>query len=165
MPTTADAPERETAWLVKNDDALPSLLVADGGPWEIIQARWNRTPAARKSRIFVLRMETDDERFANQRIMPHYGLELRLYWPGPGAGGKAEDSQRDFDAAIELLLQRIRGFPGNKSHASAAGSFTSVGENPRHVIVRYDDPEKTLTERSELSAKCMYAADDLEING
>jgi hypothetical protein len=162
--TTADAPEREAAWLSKTGDGLPTLLAANGGPWQVIQARQPRTVASRQSSIFVLRSELDDDREANQRIMPHYDFVLKLNWPAQAADGSAEEAQLAFDQAIELLLTRIRGFPGDKSHASAAGVFTSVGENPRRVIVRWDDPEQTLL-KAVLTAKVLYSADELEING
>lgn len=158
---TSTAPEREAAFLANTGDGLPELLAVNGGPWQIIQPRWSRTPPGRKTRIYVLRSETDDDRTANQRIVPTYDFQLRLYWPAALGTGQAEAAQVAFDRAIELLLRRIRGFPADKSHG---GRFQSVGENPRRVRVVYDDPEKTLTDGAELTARATYSADDFEID-
>ncbi len=64
--TSADACDREAAWLSLPGtvaDGLPSLLVMDGGPWDVIQAYQPRTPAVRKAQVFVTRTDLSLERF------------------------------------------------------------------------------------------------------
>ena len=52
--STADAVAREVSWLTAVD-TLPSLLTANGGPWDNVQAYWARTPATQQTTIYVLR--------------------------------------------------------------------------------------------------------------
>ena len=45
--STADAVDREAAWLATSGDGLPALLVTAGGPFGVVQAYWPRTPGKR----------------------------------------------------------------------------------------------------------------------
>jgi hypothetical protein len=155
-----NACDREAAWLAQVD-TLPSLLSVNGGPFKIVQSYLNRTPETRVPALYVTRSEIDDDRESNQRIVPRYDFVLRINWPVDLGSGMGEASQRSLDVAIKLVLQRIRGLVGDKSHG---GRFLSVGENPRRVRVLYDDPEKGL-EDSLLTARILYSADELEITG
>ena len=61
--TTATAEEREAAWLT-SVDTLPSLLTANGGPFEVVQAFWPGAKfAAKKTAIYVQRRHTRVYRF------------------------------------------------------------------------------------------------------
>src|SRR5437588_11954594 len=122
---TADAVDRETAWLQTSGDGLPGLLTSAGGPWGNIQAYQPRTPGKRSTNIFVLRRQIHEPRFANVRRMPKYEFVLKLIWPLTSGQGRAEDDQRAFDAAVDKLLTRIGGFTGDKSHG---GRIRSVDE-------------------------------------
>ena len=126
--TSADACDREAAWLSTPgtaDDGLPSLLVADGGPWEVIQAYYPRTPAIRKSQCYVIRTGIHVERFGFNRTIMGYDFALKLRWPLSSGRGSAEDDQRAFDVAVNSLLLRIRGIPigrpipADKTHGGA----------------------------------------------
>jgi hypothetical protein len=158
--STANAVDREVAWLTTTGDGLPTLL-APAGPWQNIQAYQPRTPGRRGSNIFVLRRQIHDKRFAAVRRMPTYQFHLKLIWPLSSGAGSAEADQRAFDAAIDQVLQRIDGFPGDKTHGNR---FRSVAENPEYVQVEFADPEHTLGV-SEFRADITYYADDAEITG
>lgn len=160
--STSDAVDRETAWLTTSGDGLPALLTQNGGPWGSIQAYQPRTPGRRNTYVVVLRRQIHDKRFANVRRMPSYEFVLKLTWPLTSGQGRAEDDQRAFDAAVDLLLTRIDGFVGDKTHG---GRFRSVAENPAYVTVKFDDPEQSMTPQSEFRAEITYMADDFEITG
>lgn len=160
--TTADAVDREVAWLnTSTADGLPLLLSANGGPWANIQAYQPRTPGRKATNIFVLRRSIHDKRFANVRRMQTYEFVLKLIWPLTSGAGSAEADQRAFDAAVDKLLQRIDGQVGDKTHG---GRFRSVAEDPAYVSVRFEDPEHTLG-GGEFHAEVTYHADDFEITG
>lgn len=161
--STANAVSREVAWLKISNDALPALLAANDGPWEIIQGYWPRTMATQKTGIYVLRSSWSDDRSANQRIRPTYEFTLRLVWPvRMTTTSLAEGEQQALDDAIDLLVQRIRGPINDKSHN---GAFLSVGENPRSpgVRVTFEDPATTISASKALFASVVYYADDLEV--
>jgi hypothetical protein len=160
--STADAVDRETAWLATTTDSLPALLASAGGPFDVVQAYWRRTPQGRAKQLFVLRKSLQEERFANVRRMPRYRFELRITWPQSSATGAAEDPQRALDAAIDLVLQRVGGLVGDKSHG---GRFLSVAEHPPEVTVDFADPERSMDARADLQATVSYWADDTEITG
>lgn len=162
----ATAVDRETAWLsaYSPTDGLPPLLKNLGGPWDVVQAYWPRTPATQKTAIYVTRTTIDDERVANIRIRPSYMFRLKCIWPVRlTAAGLSEAEQRNFDAAIALLFQRIRGLPFDKTHG---GAFLSAGEVPRlpGPHAEYEDPEVTVDLSKELRCTVSYPADDYEVN-
>lgn len=162
--STADAVQREAGWLATYGDGLPALLTANGGPWDVVQAYWPRTPAMEKTGIYVLRPTFDDERVANIRIRTSYQFKLKLVWPvRQVVAGLAEAEQQALDDAVDLLMQRIRGPLGDKTHG---GRFLSAGEVPRlpGPHVDFDDPEVTITQLKSLRGYVMYPADDFEIN-
>lgn len=162
MSTTADAVDREVAWLTTTaNDGLPILVASGGGPWQNIQAYQPRTPGRKATNIFVLRTRIEDRRFANVRRMPTHAFRLKIIWPLTSGVGNAEADQRAFDAAIDKLLQRIDGPPGDKSHG---GRFLSVAEHPAFVTVNFVDPEQTLG-GGEFHAEVTYLADDFEVTG
>ncbi|MFD0405618.1 hypothetical protein [Kitasatospora sp. NPDC127116] len=160
--STADAVDREVAWLTSYGDGLPALLTANGGQWQTVQAYMPRTPGRRGSNIYVLRRSIREERFANVRRMPTYEFLLRLVWPLSSGSGNSEADQRAFDAAVDDVLTRIGGFPGDKSHG---GRFRSVAESPRWIDVRFADPAITVPSEVEFHAEITYSADDIEITG
>src|SRR4051812_43969382 len=132
--TSADACDREALWLSlpgTTADGLPSLMAADGGPWDIVQAYVPRTPANRKTQIYVVRSNVRVERFGFNRTIAAYEMSLRLRWPLSNGQGNAEQDQRAFDVAINMLLLRIRGIgmnqPGgaDKTHG---GAFLQAAE-------------------------------------
>ena len=161
--STATAVAREAAWLAITNDALP-VLIAPGGPWEIVQGFW---PGAKlrtqKTGIYVDARQLDDPRVSNQRIRPQYQFTLKLVWPiRTPVAPIAETEQQNLSGAVDLLLQRIRGPVGDKTHG---GAFLSVAENPRAVQVTWSDPELTIPDQKALRITVSYRADDLEING
>jgi hypothetical protein len=163
---TSTAVAREAAWLAQSGDTLPGLLKTAGGPWDIVQAYW---PGARfaqmKAGVYVTRRDIADQHPAAQRYRPRYLLSLKLYWPVKTPTAPIpETEQANFDAAVGLLLQRIRGLLGDKTHG---GRFLSVAEVPEQqpVSVDFDDPETTLAAGEGLRATVTYYADDFEFNG
>lgn len=164
--TTADAVDRETAWLNTSGDGLPALLVADGGKWDLIQAYKPRTPAARQNQIWVMRRTLRMSRYAMVRKMPHYAFRLRCWWTLSTSTGSAEAEQRNFDLAIDDLVARINGFglpvapatgTADKTHG---GRFLSVAEDPGDVDVQFTDPDLTVMPSAAFAAEVTYFADD-----
>lgn len=165
-PSTADACDREARWLRTTGDGLPSLG-APAGPWHVIQAYWPGTRfETQKPGIYVIRVLTDDIRAGGGRIRPQHAFRLRLWWPVKASGQAplAEGEQRAFDSAINLLLVRVRGLPGDKTHG---GWFLSAGEVPRTAPpqISWDDPEPGIEVRKALTASLTYRADDFELDG
>lgn len=161
--TTADAVDREVAWLSTSGDGLPPLLISAGGPFGIIQAYWPRTPGKRTGgQLYVLRRQIHEERFANQRRLAKHDFLLKLVWPLSSGTGNAEADQRAFDSAVDKLLTRIGGFMLDKTHG---GRFLSVAEHPHFVDVHFDDPDRTQPPLAIFTASVSYWADDLEISG
>lgn len=166
--STADAVSREAAFLSASDDGLPNLLASasPAGPWTVVQAYWTRTPRTQVPSIFVTRARIADSRAASQRIRPGYQFRLKLVWPvRQTAAGLLETEQQALDDAVDLLVQRIRGPLGDKSHG---GRFLSAGETPGRppaVSVEFADPEQTMGTAKELQATVLYSIDDYEVNG
>lgn len=160
--TTADAVDREVAWLSTSGDGLPALLASAGGPFTNIQAYWPRTPGRRNTNLYVLRRSFTLRRFANVRQMATHELVLKIVWPLQSGQGRAEDDQRALDAAIDKLVLRIAGFPGDKSHG---GRFRSVAEDPPQVHVQFSDAAHTMSPEIEFLAEITYHADDPETTG
>jgi hypothetical protein len=163
-PTTANAVDREAAFLAASGDGLPALLVPLGGPFEVLQGYWPRTPNQNVTALYLRRTSIADERWANQRKKPRYGFHVRLEWRIGSTStsvGIAETEQRAFDAAIELVVERVRGKLDDHTHG---GYFLSVAEapTPSHIDVQFTDPEQTLSQRL-LRADMTYFADDFEV--
>jgi len=160
--STATAVAREAAWLAIGDDALPALLAADGGPFDVVQAYYSRSPNTRARSVWVMRQNLTEQRLGGLRKIDRYAFRLLVRWPT--ASGDAEAEQAAFDAAVEQLLLRIRGPLGDHTHG---GRFLSVGEEPDRISVDFDPPEHTLNAPNGgafLSATVRYSADDQQIN-
>lgn len=163
MSDSSDAVDREAAWLATSGDGLPALLATVGGPFVVVQAYRPRTPTRRaQGQLYVMRGRIQQKRITNQRVMNHYAFRLELVWPLAKGTGSAEDEQRAFDAAVELLLVRVLGFPLDKTHG---GRFLSVAELPREVDVVFTPPERTITPDAELTATVTYSAQDQDFTG
>jgi hypothetical protein len=163
---TGSAVSREAAWLATSGDGIPALLTSAGGPWGIVQAYWPGTRfATQKTGVYVQRTDIADLRANSQRIRPGYSFTLKLVWPVKSSTVPlAETEAQNLDNAVDLLLQRIRGPLGDKTHG---GRFLSVGETPGRpsvVTVRFDDPEQTIPAQKAIRAVVSYNADDYEIN-
>lgn len=158
--STADAVARETAWLrdYSPTDGLPNLL-APTGPWTVIQAYVPRVTAERQTGIYVLRHQFKIARFANVRSMTTHHFRLKLVWPLSSGSGSAESDLQAFDNAIDLLLQRIAGPIGDKTHG---GRFLSVAESHDHITVDQDDPDVTIPATAQFFGTVTYSADDQE---
>ncbi|MDI5965721.1 hypothetical protein [Streptantibioticus silvisoli] len=157
--STADAVAREAAWLAAYDptDGLPALLRTSGGPFDVVQAYLPRTPPARRACLFVLRSGIHVERFGFNRKINHHTFSLRITWPQSSGTGQAESVQSDLDEAVDLILQRVNGLFGDKTHGAR---FLSVAENPMDIDVQFDDPDITLQPRADLTARITYQGDD-----
>lgn len=157
--STADAVAREAAWLSAYSaaDGLPGLLAVNGGPFDVVQAYVPRTGAQRQSRLYVTRTQLRVERFGFNRKINHHSFMLRLYWPQTSPSGQAESVQADFDAAVDLVVQRVSGLVMDKTHGAR---FLSVAEDPADIDVQFADPEQSIQARAELTATITYQADD-----
>ncbi|MEY9937295.1 hypothetical protein [Streptacidiphilus sp. MAP5-3] len=157
----ADAVAREADWLLTSGDGLPALAQADGGPFEVVQAYLPRTPGMRQTALYVIRRQFPTKRFGQQRRLATHHFQLRCRWPiGATTIGTqlAEIEQQAFDNALLLVVQRIEGFVGDKSHG---GRFMSVAEAPNgaEILVQYGDPEQDIPNGC-LTATLTYTADD-----
>ena len=161
-PEPPEAVEREAAWLSTAGDGLPALLKKFSGPFDNIQAYYSRTPRTQQRSIYVTRADLADNRTGGQRVMLTHDLVLKVVWPMLSGTGSGETEQRALDAAVKLIIQRIRGPVGDKTHG---GRFLSVAEHPRSVRVTFEDPEVTLPGDKVLRCTFSYSADDFEVNG
>lgn len=163
--STDSAVAREAAWLAQTGDGLPSLL-SPPGPWQNVQPYWPRTPATNQSGIYVTRSRLAAAKPAAQRIRPGYAFRLKMTWPLVGVSAPVfETAQQEFDEAVHLLVIRIVGPLGDKSHG---GRFLSAGETPGRppeVTVEFEDPEECLARYSQLRASATYSVDDYETSG
>lgn len=157
--SSADAVDREAAWLAAFDatDGLPGLLAAYGGPFDVVQAYLPRTPAQRRRALYVVRSSLRVERFGFNRKINHHTFMLRMSWPQTSQTGDAESVQAAFDAAVDLVVQRISGLFLDKTHGAR---FLSVAENPADISVDFADPESSIQARADLTAVITYQADD-----
>lgn len=164
VQTTATAVAREAAWLAgyNPSDGLPALLKSRGGPFDIVQPYWPRTPAARRSSLYVMRRNIQSVRTANIRTMDRYQFVLRIVWPVSSRSGGAEVVQQALDDAVELVLQRVGGLFMDKTHG---GRFLSVAENPPQSDTDFLDPESSITANADLRVDISYWADDFETSG
>lgn len=99
------------------------------------------------------------DRYAAPRSLLTTEFLLRLVWPASNGQGSSEADQLAFEQAIDLVLTRIMGFLGDKTHG---GAFLSAGEGRNGITVNYEDPEQTLGSRS-FRVSINYSADDPEI--
>lgn len=158
----SDAVDREATWLNTFGDGLPSLNAAQGGPFQILQARWPRIPSTSKTQLYVLRNPSNSyrlERFADIRSQPKTELMLKLLWPMTQGSGSGEAEQLLFEQAIDQVLLRVQGPLTDKTHG---GQFLSVAEGHAGITVNYDDIEQTMQARV-FKAAITYTADDTEI--
>lgn len=159
--SSADAVDREAAWLATAGDTLPALLENSGGPFDIVQAYYPRTPNLDRRALYVTRLRLTQPRFGGQRLITQYSMRLIVEWPLLSGTGSAEDEQRALDAAMDLVVQRITGFVHDKTHG---GRFLSVAENPRDISIDWTPVEQTIP-LGLLHAIAAYSADDPEIPG
>jgi hypothetical protein len=162
---------REAVWLQTSGDSLPSLLVSDGGPWQLIDAYSNAAATRTGLKAIYVTREPGFEsiRAANQRVRFRYRMKLELHWPvtrtSPGNSSIAAESQADFDAAIELLRQRVAGPLGDKSHG---GRFLSAGVahsgGQPDITVTPEVADATIRGGKELVASLTYLIDDYEVS-
>lgn len=158
-----DAVQREADWLNRYGDGLPALQSGNGGPFDVIQAYAPRTPATRQTQLYVLRRRFPTTRFSQQRRLATHHFQLTVTWPigqGTTAVGIAEAEQQNLDNALALVIERLEGFVGDKSHG---GRFMSVGEAPNgsQFMVELGDPLVGMA-NGFLTATVTYTADDSE---
>lgn len=143
-------------------DALPPLLETDGGPFQVIQPRWNRTFATRKRTLVVLRQASPSfrlDRFSSQQTISVTNFALRAWWAVSSGTGKVEDDQLAFEQAIDMVITRVAGPLEDKTHG---GRFLSVAEDRQGITVHFDDPEQSVP-TGFFRAQITYNADDPEI--
>ena len=155
----SDALDREAAWLSASD-SLPLLVGQPSAPFQIVQARWPRMTATKKRGLYVLRHGSKVERISSQRSMLTHRLRLELMWPLSSGVGSAEKDQQAFEQAVDLVLQRIEGPLGDKTHG---GRFLSVGEHPEFIDVEMGDPVQDV-QTGLFTCRISYSADDQDFN-
>ena len=165
--SSADAVTRETDWLTAYDptDGLPGLLSQFGGPFDVLQAYWPRTPAKRTNQLYVTRGRIRVERFGFNRLIAHYPFTLKVVWPMSSNSGSAEVVQQALDDALDLVIQRISGpvltFPLDKTHGAR---FMEIAEDPCLIDVDITDPEAAVAS-GEFRASISYSAADRDCLG
>ncbi|MEK6443635.1 hypothetical protein [Pseudonocardia sp. T1-2H] len=164
----SSAIDREAAWLSASGDGLPALLKSAGGPWDVIQGYWGRTTARMKTGIYLVRPAVVESRFTNQRKIQTHQFRGKLWWPIGATtvqSGLWEDEQRAFDAAVDLLVDRVRGHALDHTHG---GRFLAVAEAPDggRITVQFADPEQGQgSSPAALRADITYQADDRDFAG
>lgn len=169
MSDSSDARQREATWLAgaavtAGSQTLPALAAANGGPFDVVQAGLPRTQQTRQARIYVTRANFVDQRLAQQRVMDTYHFRLYCYWPigsSTIAVDIAEQEQQNFDNALELLKQRIRGFVADHTHG---GSFLNAAEAPSQVDFQFGDLPQDIG-NGTLTCQVTYSCDDREFIG
>jgi hypothetical protein len=157
------AVQREAEWLSTSGDGLVALKKTDGGPFDVVQAYWPRTPNTRQTGLYVLRGSLSDDRFAQDRRIQRHALRLRVVWPIGSttvATGLWEDEQAALDAAVDAVLVRIRAHVYDHTHG---GRFLSVAEAPQpgRIEVRFTDASALGPQAGgQLRADITYSADD-----
>lgn len=169
--TTANAVDRETAWLSTAGDGLPALLVDAGGRWDLVNAYWMRAPQPQRKRVvWVNRAGLGVRRTANVRKLVTYHFELELWWPLSTQTGNAESDQREFDLAIDDLVMRVSGFgysETQRADKTHGGRFLSAGEtlfDGDSIDVQTPPSNKSLPAGVGFTATVSYFADDFEFN-
>lgn len=160
--TTADAVVRETSWLsaYNPNDGLPALLSSSGGPFDVLQAYWPRSPATRTNQLYVTRGRVESDRFGFNRRMDKYTFRLRIIWPLSSTTGDWESVQQTLDNAVELVIRRIIGpvnaFPLDHTHGA---QFLEVAEDPCLIAVDFSDAAQAAA-TAQLEATVTYSASD-----
>lgn len=166
MPS-ADAVVRETAWLTAYSptDGLPGLPTSLGGPFDVVQAYWPRTPATRTNQLYVMRGRIMSDRLGFSRRIDKYDFRLRIIWPLSSSTGAWEPVQQALDDAVDLVLQRIIGpvnaMPLDKTHGAR---FLEVAEDPCLINIEFSDPEQAAA-AAQLEATITYSASDRDYTG
>lgn len=139
----SDALSREADWLAADlsASAIPPLLagVGDGsGPFGVV-APYGRRLAQRRHQLFVCR-DPYTERPMDARgqwRQADHGIALMVLWSRQAAGGESNFDQAELDQAVERIVDRVRGLPGDHTHG---GRFFSVAEDVAGIRVEYPDP-------------------------
>jgi hypothetical protein len=76
--------------------------------------------------------------------------------------GNEEAENATFDLAVDQVLQRVLGLPGDKTHG---GRFLSVAETPEYVSYVQEDPAISFPNRAGFVGTFTYYADDVEYIG
>lgn len=159
----ADAVAREVAWLNADLSALPvpiPTLLKPTGPFDLIKAFGRSEKARVPGRIlFVSRERAPEYRLALQQKFHVHHFRLKIGWPVRATTQETDLS--NLDTALELLLTRIRGPIGDKTHG---GRFLSVAEGEDsgtpEIDVIWDEPE-LVDENNRSIVFVRYLAADL----
>lgn len=154
-----DALDREADWLKTTGDTLPDLTTV----FDVIQARWPRTPTTTKHGLYVLHDQTamTNARTTNQHARNTYGMQLLLLWrfKTVATAQPAEAEQAALDDAVDAVLGRVLGLLEDHTHGSR---FLSVAEDQTRVHVDITDAEQGL-KAGEWIARIRYTADDFDV--
>jgi hypothetical protein len=155
-----DAADEEVGWLTAAD-TLPTLLSSAGGPWDVVQAYLTRTPATRKTALYVLLPAMREKRISNGRKQKTYNMRIRVEWPiGSSTTGVGlwEDEQRALGAAVDKLFARLRGTLLDHTHG---GRFLSVAEEGTagQINATFEDPDHRSGQISVIRGLVTYIAD------
>lgn len=138
-----DAVAREVAWLTADLSAfsIGPLLDDQGGPFAVIKGFGRSAKARVQGRtLFVSRERVTEVRFDIQHKQHVHQLRLKIGWPIRST--TQETDLAALDNALELLLTRVRGPFGDKTHG---GRFLQVAEGDEGtsplIQVEYDEPE------------------------
>jgi hypothetical protein len=159
---TASAVDREAAWLGASGDGLPALVESAGGPFASVEAYVPAVTSSRERLLHVSRVRFQRARRSAQRMWNRHQMSIRVWWPLRSALGSAQIEQRNFDAALDLVTQRITAFTYDKTHG---GRFLSVAENPHDIVVSISQPEDAWSRQGQpplFHAEVTYWIDDFE---
>ena len=138
---SSDVVAREEAWFQSDQSGaingygqaqpLPPLTTDLGGPFDIVQG-YGRKISTRQRGLYIWRANIVERRYGVQMKTLTYDMRCNIVWPLANTSGNGyEADQADLDAAIEAVLQRIRGPKADGTHG---GRFTAAGEEKNELV-------------------------------
>lgn len=128
MPGLIDAADREAAWLaLEPNPGYPPLFDdgVNGGHFDYVGARPKRL-AQYPRQLHVYRARTEETREDSGHKQQTHTLIAVVLWPKAQIPEEADQAQAALDAALEALLDRIRGTLRDHTHGQR---FWSAGES------------------------------------
>jgi hypothetical protein len=120
-----DVLAREEAWYLAdlaNRGLLP-LLAASGGPFDVVAANPRRLSQG-KRQLWLAHAESNMGRGSKQDTRWDHDLVVLALWSSMQSSVRADDDERTLDLAVQRVIDRIKGPPGDRGHD---GRWWAVG--------------------------------------
>jgi hypothetical protein len=156
-----DVVAREAAWFTTEPPftGCPPLISSAGGPFDLVQG-YLRQVTDRGRDLYVLREKTVNSRISmgGEKESLHSML-LIVWWPVTKS--KLEAEQQALDTAVAAVLTRIIGPFGDKTHTTATGAFSWVGEDGKEISVEPQNFVANLFAGGPFETHIRYSAADV----